>query len=415
MLARVAGAYRAAFSGLPRRVWILALAALVNRSGTMVLPFLSLYLTTQLSFTVLEAGRVLSLYGLGAIAGSWLGGALSDRVAPHRVQIASLVGTGAGFVALSRVHSRPAISLAVLALAVVQECFRPAMFTAATRGSDPAIRTRSLALVRMAVNVGMTVGPALGGFLAVRRYSLLFVADAATCWLAAGVLAVALGPDRDALRAPPPGRAAAALSPWRDRPFVAFLAAMVALGTVFFQIQSTMPLYFREHYRLAEDGIGLLLAINTVVVVAAEMVLLRAIERRDQLRVAGLGAALVGAGFALLPLGSTWPFAALTVLVWTCGEMLSVPLSNGVASRRAPAASSGRYMGAYSLAFAVAFVLAPALGTAVYQRVGPAALWGGVGAVGVALSLACLGLSRWVRLRPAGAAEPSAADPASAE
>jgi predicted MFS family arabinose efflux permease len=413
LLRRIVGAYRAAFAGLPRQVWILGLAAVVNRSGTMVLPFMSLYLTTKLSFSILEAGRVLSLYGLGAIVGSWLGGLLSDRVGPLRVQVTSLTGTGIGFIVLSRVSGRLGISLAVLGLSVVQECFRPAMFTAVTRGSDPAVRTRSLALVRLAVNLGMTVGPAVGGILAVRHYGLLVVVDAATCWLAAGVLAVAVGwsggprPMASAARSP-------AASPWRDRPYLAFLAAMVVLGTVFFQISSTMPLYLREHYRLAEDSIGFLLAINTIIIVAVEMVLLRAVERCDHMALAGLGSLVVCGGFALLPLGTSWTFAALTVVVWTAGEMLSVPLTNSIVSNRAPAASSGRYLGAYSLAFAVSFVLAPMVGTAVYQRLGPTVLWAGIGVVGVLLAVACLGLARWFRAQPVvapggpvGAAGPS--------
>ncbi len=370
----------------------------------MVLPFLTLYLTSHLSFSVLDAGKVLSLYGLGAIAGSWLGGALSDRVGPVRVQIASLAATGVGFLVRARPQGRLGISLAVLALSVVAGCFQPAMFTAVTRGSDPAVRTRSLALVRLAVNLGMTVGPAVGGVLAVRRYGLLFVVDAVTCWLAAGVLAVAVG-WRGGPRSAPPAARAAALSPWRDRPYLAFLAVMTVLGTVFFQITGTMPLYFREHYRLAEDGIGFLLAINTVIIVAVEMVLLRAIERADHVALAGLGCLLVCSGFALLPLGSSWAFAALTVVVWTAGEMLSLPLTNSIASSRAPAAASGRYMGAYSLAFAVSFVLAPAVGTAVYERLRPGVLWAGVGVVGVALAGACLALSRALRPAPAPASE----------
>ena len=402
MLRRVAGAYRAAFAGLPRQAWILALAAVVNRSGTMVLPFLSLYLTTKLSFSILEAGRVLSLYGVGAIVGSWLGGALSDRVGPLRVQVASLTGTGIGFTVLSRLNGRLGVSLAVLGLSVVQECFRPAMFTAVTRWSDPTVRTRSLALVRLAANLGMTVGPAVGGILAVRHYGLLFVVDATTCWLAAGVLTLAIGWSGGP-RPLAAGAGAKAASPWRDRPYIAFLAVMVVLGTVFFQISSTMPLYFRQHYRLAEDAIGFLLAINTVIIVAVEMILLRALEGRDHMALAGLGCLLVCTGFALLPLGTSWAFAALTVVVWTAGEMLSVPFTNSVASRRAPAVSSGRYMGAYSLAFGVSFVLAPTVGTAVYEGLGPGVLWSGVGGVGVVLAVACLGLARWLGARPSGA------------
>ena len=388
--------YRAAFSGLPRAVWVQGAATLVNRSGTMVLPFMSLYLTTRLGFSIVGAGRVLSLYGLGAIAGSWLGGALADRVGPIAVQVASLAATGAGFLLLGRLTGHLAVSVAVFCLAVVAECFRPALFTAVARASEPAVRARSLALVRLAVNLGMSVGPAAGGLLAVHHYGWLFVADATTCWAAAVVLGLAArgaGPATGDASAP--GQASA--SPWRDRPYLAFLGVMVVLGTVFFQISSTMPLYLRQHYRLAEDSIGMLLAINTVVIVAVEMVLLRALEHRDHVRLAGVGALLVGAGFGLLPLGSTWPFAALTVVIWTAGEMLSLPFTNSVAANRAPATASGRYMGAYSLAFAVAFVLAPALGTAVYERLGPTVLWAGVGATGAVLFVACALLAPHLR------------------
>ncbi|HQT94817.1 MAG TPA: MFS transporter [Thermoanaerobaculaceae bacterium] len=399
MLKRIVGTYRAAFSGLPREVWIQGLATLVNRSGTMVLPFMSLYLTTKLGFSIIAAGQVLSLYGIGAIAGSWLGGTLSDRMGPVRVQVASLAATGAGFLVLSRLTGRLPVSLAVFGLAVVAECFRPALFTAIARSSQTAVRTRSLALVRLAVNLGMTVGPAAGGLLAVHHYGLLFVADAATCWAAALVLGfTAAGTGRvpqEPARAP-----GGALSPWRDGPYLAFLGIMVVLGTVFFQLSSTMPLYFRQHYHLAEDSIGLLLAINTVIIVAVEMVLLRALERRDHLLLAGLGCLLVCAGFGLLPLGSSRAFAALTVVVWTAGEMLSLPFTNSVAASRAPAAASGRYMGAYSLAFSVSFVLAPAVGTAVYQGFGPTALWVGVAATGAVLFAACALLARRFRAAP---------------
>ena len=396
MLRRVAGAYRSAFSGLPREVWILALASLVNRSGTMVLPFLGLYLTTRLGFSVLAAGHVLSLYGLGALVGAWLGGYLADRTGPVGVQVASLLATGAGFLILGQLHGRTAIGAAVLGLSVVAECFRPAMFTAVAQRSAPAVRTRSLALVRLAVNLGMSVGPAVGGVLAVRHYGLLFVVDAVTCWMAAALLwatvrrAPVAGVDRMAESARVPA------SPWRDPPFLAFLLIMLLMGTIFFQIMSTLPLYFREVYRFPEDTIGILLGLNALVIVAVEMVLVRALERHDHLIVVGLGCLAVGAGFGLMPLGSGRLFAAFTVLVWTVGEMLSIPMANSVATTRVPG-GSGRYLGAYFLGFSGAFVLAPTIGTTVYERAGPNALWFGVAGLGALLCLGCVALARRFR------------------
>lgn len=383
-LERIVGAYRAAFAHLPRPVWILAAASLVNRSGTMVLPFLTLYLTQRLGFTLGEAGRTLSLYGVGSAAGALLGGWLADRVGPVRVQIGSLLGTGLGFLILGSLRSRPAVALSVLVVSVVAESFRPASFAAAAAASPEEVRTRSLALLRLAANLGMSVGPVVGGLLAVHHYGLLFVVDAATCWVAALVLAAFL-------RGLSLTRAAAGgweerRAPWRDGPFLVFLMLVFLLATVFYQIFSTLPVYLRSHFGLAEDGIGLILAVNTVIIVLFEMVLLRRIEHLDLLRVAALGSFLVCLGFAVMPISGAAVWAPLTVVVWTLGEMLSLPITNSLAAARAAGSGGGRFLGAYLLAFSLAFVAGPAAGTALYEALGPTALWAAVGGVGLVLA-----------------------------
>jgi predicted MFS family arabinose efflux permease len=384
-MGRLIGAYRAAFEGLPREVWTLAAAMLVNRSGTMVLPFLSLYMTRMLGFTAEEAGRVLALYGFGALAGSLLGGWLSDRIGAVRVQVASLAASGIGFLAIGQAHGRAALALVVLATSVMAETFRPAVFTAVAAYSPPEVRVRSIALLRLAVNLGMSIGPAAGGLLAARHYGWLFVADAGTCWTAALILWLALV-RRERVQWRSDG-ASPGPSPWRDAPFVAFLWLMLLLAIVFFQLMSTLPLYWRQVYGLSEATIGSLLASNALVIVLFEMVLIRAIDRFQPLRVVALGSLLVCTGFALLPLGRSVAFGLFATMVWTLGEMLSLPLSNGVVALRAHPASRGRYMGAYTLAFSAAFVIAPVGGTTVYERLGPDALWAMAGALGVALAV----------------------------
>ncbi len=370
---------------------------LVNRSGTMVLPFLGLYLTHERGFTAIAAGRVLSLYGVGAVGGSFLGGWLSDRLGPIRVQQLSLLGAGIGFVVLGALRSPFGIGAAVFALSVAADAFRPATFAAVAQRSAVAVRTRSLALIRLSANFGMSIGPAVGGFLAVHHYGLLFWADALTCWAAVVVLAVSFRKAAAGADPAPAASPAGRRSPWRDGPFVLFLVLIALLATVFFQIMSTLPLFWREHLHLAEDRIGMLLALNTVIIVLFEMVLVRAVENRDALRVVGLGTFLICLGFALMPLGAGPLYMAGTIVVWTIGEMLSLPLSNAFASLRAGPEGTGRYMGAYMLAFAAAFVVAPLAGTTVYERWGPETLWLGCGAVGVVLAVGFTWLSLVVR------------------
>ncbi len=386
MIRRLGRTYRDAFTGLPHAVWILSFVAFVNRSGTMVLPFLSLYLTRELGLSTLETGFILACYGGGSIVGTAAGGWLSDRVGAVRVQLASLVATGFGFLALARVQDPRALAAAVFAVSAIADAFRPAVMAATTEHAPAGVRTRALALLRLAVNLGMAIGPALGGFLATRNYAWLFVGDAATCWLAGVVLALSMRGLAPAEEDPSATAERAARSPWTDPPFLAFLGLMLALTIVFFQVFTTLPLYFRDVYGLPEAAIGALFGLNAASIVVVEMPLVRALERRDTLRIVSVGALFVCAGFALMPFGRSAPWAALTVLVWTVGEMLWLPFSNGIVAHRAGPGSRGRYMGAYGTTFSIAFVVAPLAGTAVYAGLGARALWLGIGAVGIVVS-----------------------------
>ena len=382
MLRAIALSYREAFAGLRRPVWFLAVASLVNRAGTMVIPFLALYLTEERGFTTSGAGQVLAVYGVGGMVASLLGGWLCDRFDPRGVMTGSLILTGLGFVALGQMESRPAIFITILLLSIAGETFRPANAAALTRASDPAERAKSFALYRLAINLGMTLGPMVGGFLALRSYQWLFLVDGTTCVLAAGLLFLIPGepaPEGDAEAA----AAAPARSPWRDRPLLLLLFFLFLLNTVTFQFLSTYPLSLRDLYGFSEDRIGLTLAINTFVIVVFEMVLVHWVSRYDPLRVTGLGAFLFCTGFALLPLGRGFAYVAFTVVIWTVGEMLTFPVVAGAIANRADAGSVGRTMGLMNLAFATAFVIAPLAGTWVYEHLGPRVLWYGCGAMGV--------------------------------
>jgi predicted MFS family arabinose efflux permease len=383
MLRAIATAYREAFSGLSRTVWLLSIASLVNRSGTMVMPFLVLYLTAKRGFTTTEAGQALAIYGLGAMVASYAAGWLCDRFSPLLVMKVSLGLTGVSFLMLGHLRSRLAIAAMILVLSLVGEAFRPANLAALAAATGPEERTRSFALLRLAVNMGMTLGPSIGGFLALYDYGWLFVADGATCLAATGLLW--LIPAGAAGRAEPSAQAGSGSSPWRDVPFLMMMGMMFLLAVVVFQVNSTYPLTLHDLYRMSEARIGLILAINTLIIVVFEMVLVHRLAARDPMEVVGFGCFLFCAGLALLPLGTSFGFAAFTVAVWTVGEMLAFPIASSVVADLGKGESLGRYMGVFHLTFAAAFVAAPLAGTWIYQRLGAGALWYGCGGVGLFL------------------------------
>ena len=399
-LRAVIAAYSAAYAGLPREVWLLASALLVNRAGTMVLPFLSLYLTRDLDLTAANAGLIIGCFGLGSMVGSFVGGWLSDRMNPVRVQQVSLIASGFGFLTFTQLESFAALAGGVLVLAAISDTFRPALMAAVAHRSSPEIRARAFALIRLAANLGMAIGPAAAGLLAVYGYVWIFVGDAVTCWAAAAVLLATIRLDAPVAagdRGQAKGRDG---TPWRDLPFLGFMLLLVVLGMAFFQVWSTAPLYLRSFYGLTERSIGLLLALNALLIVLTEMLLIRAVENLDRMRIVGLGAFLVCGGLAILPFGPGWMTAVGFMVVLTVGEMLSMPITNAVVAERAGAGSVGRYMGVYTLAFSTAFVLGPIVGTAIYQAFGPQTLWYGTGAVGVVLAIAFAALSGPLRTRP---------------
>jgi len=171
-------------------------------------------------------------------------------------------------------------------------------------------------------------------------------------------------------------------SPWRDPFLLALLFLMALLALVYFQIYSTYTLTLHDRFGFSEDRIGLLLAINTLVIVLFEMVLVNALRSFNLLKVMGLGSCLSCAGFGMLPAGRSFGFVAFTVLVWTVGEMLSLPLIEGVVANRAGEKNRGQYLGLLTFSFSAAFIVAPVAGTWVYERLGAESLWFGCGALG---------------------------------
>ncbi|MBZ0111976.1 MAG: MFS transporter [Thermoanaerobaculia bacterium] len=397
---RLLSLYVDSFRGLPRTVWLASAVTLVNRAGTMVLPFLSLYLVERLGLSTTAAGWFLGAFGLGSIAGSTLGGILAERFGSRRIMIASLIGASGGFLGLA-VTERPIVIAALLFLvSMVGDAFRPAVMSYITDASEDASKTRALALLRLAVNAGMALGPAVGGFLAAIDYLWLFVGDATTCF-SAGLLALFILPvvdGSDGALASSSVKTAPA-RPWKDQTFVLFLGLVLLTSCVFFQLLSTVPVWLRQEAGLSEAKIGLFFAVNALTVTFLEMPVVHFAERFRPLTVCSVGAVLVCLGFGLMPLtGGAFGWILATVMVWTLGEMLSAPFSNAVVAHRAPKGRSGRYMGAYGSMWSVALLVAPILGMAGYDRLGPSRFLYLVGSSGILLFFAYRALQRrWDR------------------
>jgi MFS family permease len=387
--------YVQAYRGLPHKAWILFAVHLVNSSGSMVIFFLSLYLTRKLGLDTARAGQALSLYGAGSLAGAFLGGWLTDRIGSIIVLKLSLSACGVLLLALAQVRSMAGILLLLFSLALFAGMLFPANTALMSKICPPGLQIKGFALNRLAGNLGATIGPAVGGVLALRDYRLLFWADGLTSLAAAALFALLwkgtrlkaeeIGPaemneagreEHGILQDPVPGQEATkSRSPWRDGPFLLLMLIFVVFYSVFLQVVTTFPLYIRNVYGLAENRIGQLFAVNTIMIVALEMILMEKIRKYPLTRMINVSFILLGIGLGLMPLGRGFAFGALTVAIWTFGEMLNMPLATALIAGRADDTNRGRYMGLSSLAFSLAFIVAPAGGTAIYSRFGGDAVW----------------------------------------
>lgn len=373
MVRSIMGAYRDAYGGLPREVWILSLALFVNRCGAMVLAFLTLYLTNELGFSMFESGCIFSVWGLGSMTGSWLGGKLVKPVGAVRTQIIGLLLAVPCFLIVPWFSSWWGVALIVYLFSVTSESVRPANNVAVAQFTDPDLHTRAFGLQRMAVNLGFSFGPAIGGVLANIDFVWLFVADGITTGFGAAILLWHFGfrkyakDQKAAAKQKQAEENAVQGSPLKDMHFVFFLLLMLAVGLVFFQFHATYPKYLEDHYSLSKPMIGLLFSINTIIIVAVEMLLLNWVRRFSLLRTIGWGAFLACVGFGVLPLGTTFWFCAFSMTVITFGEMFIFPLGTGYVAKRSLGRDQGMYMSWYAMMYSTAGMLAPAIGTAVYQ------------------------------------------------
>jgi MFS family permease len=393
---------------LPRAMWLVSAVTLIHRAGTMIMPFLVLYLTEERGVPAARAGAVLAVYGAGSLISGPLGGWLTDRLGANRVMEFSLVAGGALAIALAYVPGFWPFLAAVFLWAMVAESFRAANLAAVSGGVPAADRRASFALLRLAVNLGMGIGPAVAGFLVRVSFPLLFWIDGATSIVAGAVLAVTARhrATRAAQAAPPPTAAdrAAVARPYRDRRFVLFLVASLPVIAAFFQLMGAMALHLVHNLRFAESTYGLLITLNTAIIVLLEVPLNLRTAHWSHRRGLILGSLLVGIGFGALAVAESLAAVTLTVIVWTFGEMVLLPGLSACAADFALPARQGEYMGLYQLTFSIAFALGPWAGAAALGAFGPAVMWAGVL---VASALSALAYAR-LRLPAAAHGEPAA-------
>ena len=375
------------YKNLSKEIWILSLITLINRAGAMVIPFLSLYLTKSLGFTLSDVGTIMTFYGFGSFFGTWLGGKLTDLIGYHKVMYISLFFGSLLFFILQYLETFWQFALGIFILILIVDLFRPAMWVAIQDYSTNKNKTRSVTLIRLAINLGFSFGPAIAGLIiATIGYKGLFWADALTTLIAA-ILMYLLLTQKTKLVQKTKEEIKKQTSPYRDFQFIIFWFAIFLMGVSFVQFIEVLPLFYHDVINLDEKSIGLLLALNGFIIFLTEMPIVTYLEKKyNHIKLVIYGLILFALSFLILNLYHSVFVAFIGMLLLTFGEIFSFPFSNTYAMERSKKGNQGAYMAFYAMTFSAAFIIGPKLGMHLVDNFGYGTLWYSVTAI-LALSI----------------------------
>ncbi|MCZ2100195.1 MAG: MFS transporter [Chitinophagales bacterium] len=365
--------YKDAFSGLSGNIWLLGLIMFINRGGAMILPFMTLYLTKEFNYTLADAGWIMTAFGAGSIVGAYTGGQLTDKYGYYYIQLGALIGSAVFSILLLMAHNFWLIWLMVFLFSMVADSLRPANSVAIALFSKPENRTRSFSLMRFAINLGYAVGPAIAGIIAEYfGYSWIFIMNAVTSIIAAVVLFKYLPYVSEHVPEAKGEQTELGKSAYKDWPYLKFTMLTAVWAILFFQLFTSVPVYWSGELGLSESQIGQLLGLNGLIIVIIEMPIIRRIEHITKfMEMIALGSIMLILSFVILGVGIKWvSFAVLYIIFITLAELFAMPFMINFAVSRPAEGRRGQYMALYSMSYGIANIIAPILGMQLAENLG---------------------------------------------
>lgn len=373
---RLWSAYAEPYKGLPRTAWLISFGVFVNRIGSSVIYFLALYLNGRLGSDALATGWTLSMWGMGSVIGSFLGGWFCDRAGPRQVLVYGHLLSGALYLSLLLTANYTIITILAFFIGIADFALRPTIAVAMIGATDSSTRARANALRRIALNTGVAIGSALGGIFFAINPSLLFWLDGLTSLGGALIFWIIMPKEEGPNPSAQTSSSVTTISPWQDRIFILILLGDTIVSFVTSQQRNAYPLYLTTHYQLNAAYFGLLLSVNSILVVMFELPLIHYLRRYPFAWLCVIGSLCYGIGFGILPLGSTQFWVWFSWITFTLGEMLTSPASMAMVQDRASRSlSPGAYMGLFTASYSVMGFVGPGLGGWLYEKSNGTYVW----------------------------------------
>jgi MFS family permease len=373
----------------PRPFWTLVIVTFIDRlGGALLFPFFALYITGKFGVGMTQVGVLFAAFSFSSFIGTLLGGALSDRLGRKGMLIFSLISTSFSSVLMGLVDTLSLFFIIALLVGIFTDAGGPAYEAMVADLLPEEQRAQGYGILRVAFNVSVVIGPAIGGFLATRSYLALFITDAVISLISASIVWRAMPETRPVpSEGAEPESVAATFRGYgrvlRDSLFMLFIAASVLMGLVYMNMNTTLGVYLRDVHGMAESRYGWILSLNALMVVLFQFPITRRIQDRPPMLMMAAGTALYAIGFAMYGFVSLYVLFLLAMVIITIGEMLVAPVSKAVVAGFAPEHMRGRYMAISGFSFGIPFAVGPLLAGLVLDTMQPDWLWYLSGLVGM--------------------------------
>ena len=380
--------------GLPATYWLIWTGTLINRLGGFVIPFLTLYLTAQREIPVSQAALMVSFFGAGSFLAQLTGGELTDRLGRRPVMLMSFFITPVFMILLGLARDLALISIATFAVGFFTDLYRPAVGAAIADLVPPESRTRAYGYNYWAINLGAAVAPIVAGLIANYDYLFLFIADAVTT--AAFGLIVLFG-----IRETRPAEAHHAshlplgerLSQLKRAPILLIFSLITLFfGIIYMQGNVTLPLDMQAH-GLSPGHYGAAIAVNGFLIILVTIPVSNMAAKWPRFETVAAAAVLLGLGFGFTALATNLPLFALSVAIWTLGEIAATSVGPTIIADLSPVDVRGLYQGIFGAAWGLSFFIGPLAGGWIFEHLGSNVLWLGCLILGGIIAFCYLALS----------------------
>jgi len=360
---------------------VLVLATFIDRLGAFILfPFYSLYITEHFGVGMIEVGILFSIFAAGNIFGSTIGGALADKYGRRSIVLLGLVVSGISNILMGLVNDLNIFYILAIFIGLIGNLGGPARQAMVADLLPKEQQAEGYGILRVAFNLSAVIGPILGGFIATKSYLLLFILDA-VCSIITAIVVYLVIPETkpQKLDNEPEESIVKTIIGYKevlkDRVFVLFLSVSALTVLVYMQMNSTLSVFLRDIHGFPEQGFGLLLSMNAIMVVLFQFWITKRISKYHPMKMMAFGVLFLTIGFSMYGFISEPYMFFVAMALITVGEMIVFPLGQVAVASLAPEDKRARYMAVYGFQWAIPNLFGVLVAGLVMEFIGPNWVW----------------------------------------